>query len=416
MPHRFLKTAPLFAALVASCAAPLTAAAPTSATETAALSSPAPIETPPACPPASSSPELPDTNALPGDPSGLTDFLDRGGDIPRLLEHLQAAGLVPLFPGSQAFAAGDFDGDGRPDIALSLQEPNSESGPWPPGALLVWLCRPGGYVLAYQSQPMADHGAPVLLAGRELTGDDGIELVAGRPLCGAHTCFLTLIALTWNGQQLVDAFSGTSEDLPSPTVMASTSATGVGTISITAGGAQSVGAGPPRPRTRTWTWGPQTHTFIAGADVLSAPVFRIHVVHDADAAFEAGDMGAAEALYDRALSDGALQEWEAGPATPASLKAYVHYRLVLLALARGGHAAAQETFNAMVEATVAVPEAAPYLSMAQLLLQATDPVSLPAACGTVRGYAAENPSQVLDPLYYGYDNRIYTADDLCPFE
>ena len=375
------------------------------------------MRTPPlACPAASANPELPDTTSLPADPSVLTDYLDRGGDLPDLLDHLRAASLLPPYPDSLEAASGDVDGDGTPDVTLSLQNPNAEAGPRPPGILFVWLCRPTGYVLVYQSAPDVVHGAPVLLAARDLTSDGGIEIVAGRPLCGAHTCFLALSALSWNGLQVVEVFSGTSEDLPTPTVVASAGADGAGTITVTSRGVASVGAGPPRPRTRTWTWNPQTHAFVAGADVLSAPVFRIHVVHDADAAFEAGEQGTAEALYERALSDSTLEEWEAGPATPASLKAYVHYRLVLMGLARDGHAAAQEAYNAMVEATVGIPEASPYLSMAQLLLQTADPVSLPAACGPVRAYAAEKPSQVLDPLYYGYDNRVYTPDDLCPFQ
>jgi len=43
-------------------------------------------------------------------------------------------------------------------------------------------------------------------------------------------------------------------------------------------------------------------------------------------------------------------------------------------------------------------------------------VHLPALCDPVQGYAVDNSAQVPDPLYYGYANRVYTADDLCPME
>ncbi len=414
MSHQSATTFALLAAvLAASCASTPTTLTPSASTAT----SPAPTDTPaPACPPPSSSPQFPDPSSLPADPAVLTSYLDRGGDLPSLLSFLRAANLLPLYPNSLEAAADDFDGDGRQDLALSVQDLNAPAGPRPPGVLLVWFCRIDRYFLGYQLQSEQVQGAPVILASRDLTGDGGSEIVVGRPVCGAHTCFLALSALTWDGQQLVDVFSGTSEDLPSPTVVIAMGEAGIGTIAVTSGGVQSAGAGPPRPRTRTWAWTPQTRTFLAGPDVLSAPVFRVHVVHDADAAFEAGDVEVAAILYERALSDAALQEWEVGPATPASLRAYVHYRLVLLALVHGGHAAAQEAFNTMVEATVGVPEAASYLSLAELLLEPKDPVNLAAACAPVRQYASENPSQLLDPLYYGYDNRVYTPADLCPFE
>jgi len=370
----------------------------------------------PACKPAPAAATLPDTATLASDPAPLTDYFDRGGGLPALIDHLQAANVLPLFPGSLEAASADVDGDGTNDLALSLQDPTITTAPRPPGALYVWLCRSGEYVVDYGLQPGPGQAAPVLLAVSDLTGDGAGEIIFGRPTCGAHTCFLAMGVLSWDGRALTDVFSGSSEDLPSPTIVVTPGPDGAGTIAVTAGGVMSVGAGPPRPRTRTWAWNPTARSFVPGQDVLAPPVFRVHVVQDADAAFEAGDLDAASALYQRALEDAGLQEWDAPPATPASLKAYVHYRLVLLALARAGREAAQQELDSMVEATTGVPEAEPYLALAELVLQEPEPVNLAAACHLVRGYATDHTAEVLDPLYYGYDNRAYTSADLCPFE
>jgi hypothetical protein len=156
--------------------------------------------------------------------------------------------------------------------------------------------------------------------------------------------------------------------------------------------------------------------FLPGPDVLSDPVFRIHVVHDADATFEAADYDRAEDLYRRAVDDRGLLDWDASPASPAGLTAYVRYRMVLLALTHDGQAAARSAFDAMVEASAGVPEADDYVTMAQFLVEAPDPVNLPRVCATVRQFAADHQAEILDPLYYGYDNRIYAPADLCPFE
>lgn len=163
-------------------------------------------------------------------------------------------------------------------------------------------------------------------------------------------------------------------------------------------------------------WNPASRLFFPGPDVLSDPVFRVHVVHDADASFEAADYDHAADLYRRALDDRTLLDWDASPAAPARLMAYVRYRFVLLALTHDGEAAARFAFDAMVKASTGVPEAEGYLAMAQLLVEAPDPVNLPAICAAVRQFADDHQAQILDPLYYGYDNRVYTADDLCPLD
>ena len=350
-------------------------------------------------------------------PELITIYLDQGGSFERLLNLAHDLRLLPDFPQALRGASADLDGDHRPDLAFSLRTQDGEGSLRRPGGLFLWLCRDYGYSLQESIQPEATPDATVLFAADDLTGDGVGELVFGRPACGAHTCFLKLGVLQWNGETFVDRWSGSSEDLPTPFVSVHPADPGSsGSVIVTSGGVQSVGAGPPRPRTRVWNWDPAGQLFFPGPDVLSDPAFRIHVVHDADASYEAADYNRAADLYRRALDDRALLEWDAGPAAPASLTAYIRYRLVLLALARDGEAAARAAFDAMVEASMGVPEADDYVTMARLLVEAPAAIDLPGVCAAVRQFAADHQAQILDPLYYGYDNRVYTATDLCPLE
>jgi len=352
-----------------------------------------------------------------GQPERITIFLDQGGSFERLLDLAHELRLLPDFPQALRGAFTDLDGDHRADMAISIRSQDAGGSSQRPGSLFVWLCRDDGYLLLEILRPESAHEAPVLFAADDLTGDDLGDLVYGRPTCGAHTCFLELGVLQWNGETFMDQWSGSSEDLPTPSVSVHPAGPGPsGSITVTSGGVQSVGAGPPRPRTRVWTWDPASRLFLPGPDVLSDPVFRIHVVHDADASFEAADYHRAAVLYRRALDDRFLLDWDAGPAAPERLMAYVRYRLVLLALTRDGQAAARSAFDAMVEASMGVAEADDYVTMARLLVETPFEEGLPGVCPAVQQFAADHQAQILDPLYYGYDNRVYTADDVCPLK
>jgi hypothetical protein len=368
------------------------------------------------CPTGTGETALPEAGSLFHQPELITDYLNAGGDVDRLLETLTSGGLLPVYPQVWPAAIEDLDGDGQLDLAASLQDLSAPIAQRPPGSLFIWLCREGRYDLLYQSPAEADHSAPLLLAAADLTGDQASELVFGRPACGAHTCFLAVGVLQWDGVDFVDRWRGSSEDLPTPEVSVSQpSPSAAASISVTSNGVQSVGAGPPRPRTRRWSWDEEMLAFMPGPDVWSSPVYRVHMVHDADRAYRKADNISAEALYLEALEEAGLLDWEADPATPASLDAYIRYRLVLNDLAQSDIEDAQADLDAMAEASRGIPEAGVFVEMAQLLVRVyRDSLDLAQACSSVRGFAEDHVSGVLEPLYYGYDNPVYTAEDLCP--
>jgi len=55
--------------------------------------------------------------------------------------------------------------------------------------------------------------------------------------------------------------------------------------------------------------------------------------------------------------------------------------------------------------------------MAQLFLEGAESESISAGCAAAKEYASANQKDVLDPLgsdVYGYTNREFTLEDLCP--
>ncbi|HET7011475.1 MAG TPA: hypothetical protein VFI11_11940 [Anaerolineales bacterium] len=371
-----------------------------------------------ACPTGNENPALPDTTLVFQQPGLITDYLNSGGDVDQLVGALESAGLIPDHEQAWPSAMKDLTGDGLLDLAISLHDPSSSMMPQPAGSLFVWLCREAEYVLVHQTQPETDHSAPVLLAVADLNGNGASDVVFGRPVCGAHTCFLELGVLEWDGDRFVDRFRGSSRDLASPEVLILLpSATAPGTISVTSHGVQSVGAGPPRPLTRRWIWSQVAGAFVPDTEFLAAPVYRIHVVHDGDRAFREGHPRQAEYLYLKALDSPSLLEWEADPATPASLEGYVRYRLVLNALAESQVERAQSARDELAAYAEATPAAQDYLAMAQILLNHyQESLDLSSACAEVRAFAEAHAAAVLEPLYYGYGNPTYTAEDVCPVD
>jgi hypothetical protein len=159
---------------------------------------------------------------------------------------------------------------------------------------------------------------------------------------------------------------------------------------------------------RTWTWDGEARTFVPGDPVLEAPRFRIHAIHDADDAYLRGDLAAAVELYQRAIDDDALLDWPAAGARRQELAAYAAFRRVLSFLAAGAAP------NAQAEVDKMALGAGAYAELARRLLAGYADAGLREACAAVASFARERPDAVLAPLDFGYANRTYTAEDICP--
>ena len=85
-------------------------------------------------------------------------------------------------------------------------------------------------------------------------------------------------------------------------------------------------AGPPRLHDTIWDW--NGAYYVKALVQLDAPIYRIHAIYDADAAFEQGTFKTALTLYDQARDNQYLQPW-LDPNELATLRAYAAFRKLL---------------------------------------------------------------------------------------
>jgi hypothetical protein len=362
-----------------------------------------------ACPAASAAvlPDLTD-EMVPAD--AVSAYLDAGGDPTHLAAALFDRGWVS--PTSTVVWT-DVDGDGQLDLVAGLTGAPDDQGIALDGSVYLWLCQAGAYLRTEIAPPRPDYGPPALRQARDLTADGLPELIVAYPLCGAHTCFAQFAVFQRDGSSMVDRFQGASNDMPFPEmVIKGDDPRSPAALEITATGIGSVGAGPYRVWSRTWTWDPAAAAFVSGEAIFEAPRFRIHLLHDADDAYRRGDLTTALALYQRVIGDDTLLDWPSAGDRRQELAAYAAFRRVLAFLRTGDAQRAQAELDGWPAGTGASAEA--YAELARRLLAGYTDSRLDEACAAVASYARENSDAVLAPLDFGYANRAYTPEDICP--
>lgn len=364
-----------------------------------------------ACPIAGANPEPPEGAAL-MDPGRLKEYLNLGGSLQDLQAALAKAGLLPQE--GLGFVQSDFDGDGYLEAAFGFAR--SEQNQGQAGFLHFFLCRESHFELQSLPGRSISGASAVIHAAEDFDGDGSVDLLVTWQQCGAHTCFVHTALMMWRAGEMQNRLEGTSDDLASPEIqLVEPRQAGAIAIQITAQGVASAGAGPPRRVRRTWRWNPSDSTYKPEPDTLLPSNFRIHVLHDADAAARAGDFESALAGYLRVIVDDELEEWGALQQSRESLTAFAAFRrlhTLLILDDREGAAAALDTLR------LDVPEGAPgseYLELAEIFWGAFQSVGdVDEACSTALEQVTANPSRYLDPLYYGYANPVYETEDLCP--
>lgn len=148
-------------------------------------------------------------------------------------------------------------------------------------------------------------------------------------MCGAHTCFYNLNIIEWNGKEFVDLIEG---DLVLPY---SNYLIRLGQIIAISAGIASVGAGPQRAYTEIWKWNGETYK--KTDEIFGPPIARVHLLHDADAQLEEGNLTSAIDLYRKTLDeDYPINKFvEESNYKKEAIKAYATFKLMVVYAVKG---------------------------------------------------------------------------------
>jgi hypothetical protein len=319
-------------------------------------------------------------------------------------------------PKGLSAAVEDLNGDQFEDFVISLIDPMTPGEPTTTAEsiLLVFLCDRDQYRLEYANTSSPDADRIHISQIRDLNSDGLKELLVMQELCGAHTCTQAWEVLTWQGGEFVNVLVGRTDDLPSPILeIIGPFADGSMSLELTGTGVLSAGAGPARAITRVWRWSAAQAQFTVFEERLSAPVFRIHALHDADQAALNGQTQRALDEYQRVIEDPGLDDYPYGDEGHTQLSAYSLYRSMLIWLELDDLVQAESTYTFLREG---YSGASAFVDLAQEVWEAyLATEDLTQSCQIGRAYAQAHSEQVLSPLNYGYANKIYTAVDVCPY-
>jgi hypothetical protein len=347
-------------------------------------------------------------------PETIAAFLNAGATPGEL-----AAALIVFANPPTPVAAGDVNGDGLPDLAVSLADLTS-SWSLAPGELLVFTCQSGAYQLAFTLASPNHVGAPAIQSVEDLNGDGKAEIVIGMQTLGTYNSFTDVQVLAWTGNSFQNRLIGTTDDIPYPHVQVNpVTEGGLAEIVIQGGLIDAVGAGPQRVETRTWALDPASGNWTVASDTLAPSNYRIHVLQDADADLRKGDVTQALAAYNRVLKDKPpLQDYLDPTTEKLNLGAYAAYKIVVVHLAKGEKDAAQEMLDQLARTYIAGTPQHAFVELAQAYQDAlANGGDAAKACTAVTEYSQAHTAQVLDPLgpqSFGYANRTYTPQDMCP--
>lgn len=347
-------------------------------------------------------------------PTLIQSFLNSGGGLDALERSLTAIYAAnPPRPVAQA----DLNGDGVAETVVSVVDAQVFADP-KPGALLLYNCEAGAYRLVQMEFPAAGFGAPRIVHIQDINADGLNELIVSSATCGASACFEDARILGWDGVQYRNLLEGSTAELPFPDLQITDfDRDGVFDLEAASNGIGSVGAGPQRPIIRHYAFDPTVGKWLLNFETLGASTFRVHVLHDAEAALHAGDTAVAAVLYQEVIVDDGLADWiDPGRERPV-LAAYAGYKLVVIAALNGDVDAAAAALKTLTAAHPTNTGGHPYVEMATAFVQGFLAGDVADGCLAAQTYAATHVEQILlplGPMVYGYTNPEISLLDVCP--
>ncbi|MBN2470085.1 MAG: hypothetical protein JXN59_05100 [Anaerolineae bacterium] len=347
--------------------------------------------------------------------TAINRYLSEGATVPALAEALAAWGVVDETQGLVTDAY-DLTGDGVFEVLVIIHDPfNADIAP-APGQLLIYGCGQGDYRLLYASDYGPGFGVPALLYAGDINANSGPEVVFFQERCQSGACVKAAQVLSWS--QPSEGFIALNVDTVGSAdgrfSLADLDGDNVQEIMIQGGGVSTdISAGPPRSLTTIWDWNGMN--YVRASTRLDAPLYRIHMVHDADIALASGRTADALRYYQEALDNPRLGSWQV-PNEPVMLRAYVLFKLIVAYAYLDEDGAAGDARAALLQEN---PSGAPGYAYAQVgdsfwqVFQSTR--DMHAACLAAAEAVARNPQAVLFLNGYGPANRNYQIPDICPF-
>ena len=415
---------------------------------TATPVTPVPTPTPPPSPTAAETPTLPPPTAVPsqcpapGAPTPparpdafnafvdtLASFLSAGASITATRQLLADWGVGSAdksgaaLPGGASYAR-LLPGE-EPQLVVALANPAAQPGDAVQGDLAIYACAGGAVQAVYHALADPAHngffGYPRVVSSEDVTGDGLAELSFVMGDCGVHTCYDTIEILSAGAGGAGGTIANIIPDfaaLPYPNFsFASASGGAARDLLAQVGQIGSVGAGPQRAATETWSYDGAVYARTNTA--VEPPVYRIHALHDADAAFRRKDYARAGELYERAAADPNLKAWEgSAPLRDEDkvLGAFARFRQIELAAAQGDAAAAKAAYEALA---ISAPEGSPGETYAKLaeafyaVFGSSGDYAQSCAAAVRFAEKAANTYILLGTQTFGYANYDYQPRDMC---
>ncbi|MBN1427620.1 MAG: hypothetical protein JXB07_04490 [Anaerolineae bacterium] len=431
LPAQF--TTPIGPVATATSAA-ATAAALTSTADAPTPTIPGVFVEPAQCPPAGS-PTLPDTPPpFSRQAEVIVKYLSAGG-APTILEATLRNWKAITDKGGLVRSDRDFTGDGVPEVFVILLDPQNTNYDPQPGDLYIFGCQEGAYRLLYQVGYKPEQGAPVAASADDINGNHINDLVYTVLTCSDLGCSGKTSILEWHitlgnfNSLLANAITVVQPEV----VVSDIDEDGLSEVSVTSGIIPNPNAGPQRKETHIYKWDGSLYSL---SQVLRSPAqYRIHAIYDGDDALAARDYGAAIEAYKKAATDENLKGWQYADEFQ-HLSAFARYRLMLAYVLKNNLDKAQSVHDELISQYGAPPPPPPpegeatatptpyigqlpgveFANIADLFWQNfAINRDVARACSLVNNYTHSNPkiSDVLNS--FGYANRQYRPEDMCPF-
>jgi hypothetical protein len=343
-------------------------------------------------------------------PHEILSYLNEGASPEELAVELMLSGLNL---DQQPVVVDDLTADGLFDVIVTILNPQAP----PQGSLIIYTCQGESYALTHIEPSEAYIRAPVVIHIQDMNADGQNELIISSSSCGAHTCFEDVRILSWTGARFENRLVGSTSNLPYPRIqLTDYDRDYVYDFEATGTAVGSVGAGPQRDLIQVWKYDADTGYWMFASETVGPSDFRIHLVHDADAAMRRGEYQIAFLLYQKVIDDDGLMDWMSPDYERMNLSAYAFYKQVVAAAFLGNIEQATEIYADMV-VDYQISDLNAYAEMAITFLEGFAAGGEAAGCTAAHEFAAQNAGLILPNLgseIYGYTNPDYGPENVCP--